>query len=79
MKEVIGQDLSPSFDCQLGIVRTMGCKQQAVQAQMDSDSYVRIHNITSLSGHYFCFSMHNISKVTYNIIFMTQYGNHIGI
>lgn len=41
MKEVIGQDLSPSFDCQFGVFGTWVCKQQAVQAQMNSDSYVR--------------------------------------
>lgn len=46
MEEVIGQDLSPSFDCELGIVGTWGRKQQ-VQAQMNSEE----HNIASLSGH----------------------------
>lgn len=40
MEEVIGQDLSPSFDCQLGIVGTWGCKQLD-QAQINSDSNVR--------------------------------------
>lgn len=70
MEEVIGQDLSPSFDCKYGIVGTWGRKQQ-VQAQMNS--YVRtLHYITIRTRDITLACLCKSTKVTYNIIFLKK-------